>query len=249
MAKALDTSLRPLARPSDQDVVVQNAVGSTPVRPVARPAAPEGAIVTVAAVANPSVRPVARDSFQAERALFKKRKKKRGSVCGSRDIRGEEVGRVSGKLKGCGLKDAVRITEIADVKLSRPAIMDCTTAQALNRWVDKSVHKAFRSHGRVVELRVAAHYACRTRNNRAGAKISEHGRGRAIDISAFTLSNGTVITVAQGWHAKDTRRAMQWAHREACGPFGTVLGPKADRYHQDHFHFDTARHRSGPYCR
>jgi len=38
-------------------------------------------------------------------------------------------------------------------------------------------------------------------------------------------------------------------HRAACGPFGTVLGPNADRFHQDHFHFDTARHRSGPYCR
>jgi hypothetical protein len=27
------------------------------------------------------------------------------------------------------------------------------------------------------------------------------------------------------------------------------LGPDADRYHQDHFHLDTASHRSGPYCR
>jgi len=28
-----------------------------------------------------------------------------------------------------------------------------------------------------------------------------------------------------------------------------VLGPEAARYHQDHFHFDTARYRSGSYCR
>ena len=41
----------------------------------------------------------------------------------------------------------------------------------------------------------------------------------------------------------------------ACGtaavvtPVGTVLGPESDRFHQDHFHFDTARQRNGPFCR
>jgi hypothetical protein len=38
-------------------------------------------------------------------------------------------------------------------------------------------------------------------------------------------------------------------HKAACGPFGTVLGPNSNRFHQDHFHFDTARYRSGSYCR
>ena len=42
---------------------------------------------------------------------------------------------------------------------------------------------------------------------------------------------------------------LQRMHRGACGPFGTVLGPDADRYHKGHFHFDTARRRSGPICR
>ncbi|MDX5403468.1 MAG: extensin family protein, partial [Rhodobacterales bacterium] len=25
--------------------------------------------------------------------------------------------------------------------------------------------------------------------------------------------------------------------------------PESDRFHRDHFHFDTARHRNGPFCR
>ncbi|MEM9755898.1 MAG: extensin family protein, partial [Pseudomonadota bacterium] len=25
--------------------------------------------------------------------------------------------------------------------------------------------------------------------------------------------------------------------------------PESDRFHQDHFHFDVADYRSGPYCR
>jgi hypothetical protein len=28
-----------------------------------------------------------------------------------------------------------------------------------------------------------------------------------------------------------------------------VLGPNANSFHRDHFHFDTARYRSGSYCR
>jgi hypothetical protein len=38
-------------------------------------------------------------------------------------------------------------------------------------------------------------------------------------------------------------------HKSACGPFGTVLGPDADKYHKDHFHFDVAKHGNGAYCR
>ncbi|MFC3117580.1 extensin family protein [Jhaorihella thermophila] len=58
------------------------------------------------------------------------------------------------------------------------------------------------------------------------------------------------MTVAKGWKSSHrTRKMLQRAWKTACGPFGTVLGPNADRYHRDHFHLDTARYRSGPYCR
>ena len=60
---------------------------------------------------------------------------------------------------------------------------------------------------------------------------------------------GTVVSVLQGWKSSRWSKAMRRVHKSACGPFGTVLGPKADRYHQDHFHMDTARYRSGSYCR
>ncbi|MEM6341348.1 MAG: extensin family protein, partial [Pseudomonadota bacterium] len=73
--------------------------------------------------------------------------------------------------------------------------------------------------------------------------------GRAIDISAFYLRDGTEVSVLTGWNARSTSRAMRQMHRAACGPFGTVLGPESDRFHRDHFHFDTAQHRGGAYCR
>ena len=46
------------------------------------------------------------------------------------------------------------------------------------------------------------------------------------------------------------RQMLRNLHRAACGPFGTVLGPNANAAHRDHYHFDTARYRSGTaYCR
>lgn len=103
--------------------------------------------------------------------------------------------------------------------------------------------------GGVAELRVAAHYICRPINNRPGASISEHGKGRAIDIAAIALRDGSTITVLEGWDDRSDGPVLKAVHAGACGPFATVLGPEADRAHRTHFHFDTARGRRQPYCR
>ena len=51
------------------------------------------------------------------------------------------------------------------------------------------------------------------------------------------------------WRSGEYGKIIKAMHTSACGPFGTVLGPNADRYHQNHLHLDTARYRSGSYCR
>ncbi len=225
-------------------------------RPLERPASPQ----VLAALARPSgtlsiapemtPRPSMRSPEFTQNILFGRAKKRRGSVCGDIEIQGTEVGNFPDQTKGCGITDAVRVTSVAGVTLSQSALMTCGTAKALRKWVEKDVEKAFGRGNRVVSLRVAAHYACRPRNNQAGAKISEHGRGRAIDISAFTLADGTTVTVLNGWpDRRRTGKTLRRIWKAACGPFRTVLGPEADRYHRDHFHLDTANHRSGRYCR
>lgn len=173
-----------------------------------------------------------------------------GAVCGDPDIQGDVIGRVTSQVQGCGIEEAVGVRSVAGIALSPRATMDCRTAQALKTWVKQSAIPAFSGQGGGLNaLRVAAHYACRTRNNRPGGRVSEHGKGRAIDISEFRLRDGTSVSVLTGWSAPGTRDAMRKAHSGACGPFGTVLGPDADRFHQDHFHFDTARYRNDGYCR
>ena len=167
-----------------------------------------------------------------------------GAVCGSPAIVGEPLAAIPGRLGGCGVARPVRVRSVGGVRLSTPATMDCGTARALASWVEGSVRPAVGARGGGLEgLQVAAHYICRTRNNRPGAKISEHGRGRAIDISALMLADGSRITVLRGWRRRGAGAILRAIHAGACGPFGTVLGPDGDRHHQDHFHLDTTPRR------
>ena len=246
----------PVSAPTDEPIVASMAVVALPaLRPPLRPVseqeqAAENRPASLAFLGPiVSVRPYARPDSVVEQALFGRRKKRKGSVCGVLDIQGEKAGNIPGKLNGCGVTDAVRVRSVSGVMLSTPATMNCTTAQALNTWVERGVKPAFRRRGPVVEMHVAAGYACRTRNNKRGARISEHGKGKAIDISSFTMSDGEVITVAKSWGQGTAGKLLHKVWRSACGPFGTVLGPTADRYHRDHFHLDTASYRSGPYCK
>lgn len=272
--------IQPVARPASvQDVQPEFAVFLTnapglkrsirpQIRPVAAKITPKRVQVvqvTSAVLLRRSLRPIVRPENLRRKntvvaAGFGKatstpkssriKKTKKGSICGSRTIRGQTMSPIAGRLKGCGVSDPVRVTSIDGVMLSQAATMDCTTANALETWVKKGVKPVVgRLGGGVSSLQVVAHYSCRTRNSQPGAKISEHGKGHAIDISAINLKNGVSLTVLKGWRDPAQGKVLKAMHKSACGPFGTVLGPKSDKFHQDHFHLDTARYRSGSYCR
>lgn len=193
-----------------------------------------------------SIRPGLRPESIVEEAMARRRMVREGAVCGDLEIQGEEVGDVVGRIGACGIEDAVRLQSVSGLGFSQKPLMNCRTAKALKTWVNKGVKPAFGRKDKVVGLRVAAHYACRTRNNQPGGRISEHGKGNAIDISGFILESGKEISVLNDYTGKGP---MRQARRAACGPFGTVLGPGSDRFHRDHFHLDTAPYRRGPYCK
>jgi hypothetical protein len=161
---------------------------------------------------------------------------KKGSVCGDPDIRGEKLAPITSRVRGCGIENPVRVTAIDGIALSQSAVINCDTARAMKQWIYAGLRPAF-GRKEVASLRIAASYACRPRNNVGGAKISEHGRGNAIDISAIYLVNGQTIVVAEDWR-RAAGRPMRKAYRAACGVFATTLGPDSDRHHQDHLHFD-----------
>lgn len=264
IAGGIATSPRPRMRPQGEQPQMTAALPPQSValaavvpvlRPKPRPADLGRAAASVTAAAAPMPAPPAADRERRGGlfgGLFGRRERQEtarptpsgeGFVCGDPAIRGVELARIRSETRGCGVEAPVRVTMVDGVRLTTPATMDCPTAQALRTWVQRGVRPAF-GRQEVVELRVAASYICRTRNNRRGAPISEHGRGKAIDISGFILADGRELSVS-----RDYNRQMRQAHRAACGIFGTTLGPGSDGYHEDHLHFDTASHRNGPYCR
>jgi len=276
LAEAPQQSLRPVARQADAQVASppQASAESTARTPAEAAAAAEsGTYATPTPARNASaivpedlgVRQQAEPKRRGLLGIFRPRertnrvektaraveaRRRQNMVCGDPKLQGIAIGRVAAETGGCGIDQAVRLQSVAGIGLTTHAVMDCTTAMSLKAWVESAVKPVIGSRGGgVKDLQVAAHYACRSRNNQKGAKISEHGRGRAIDISGFRLNDGTTIDVLTGWNSRQDGKALRSMHRLACGPFGTVLGPNSDRFHANHFHLDTARYRSGSYCR
>lgn len=250
---------RPKARPATLDAALGSPdsgerPGDIPAF-VPEPAAREIALRVAFAARSPlaiplSLRPSPRSRAIVEKALAIRRERARGAVCGDPDLQGSVVGAVPGRISGCGIDEAIKLRSVSGLKLSTRATIDCPTARALKTWVERSVKPAVGTTGGGVSgLRVAASYACRSRNNQPGAKISEHAKGRAIDIAAIRLNDGSEISVLGDWGSGSEGRILRRLHSGACGPFGTVLGPDSDAFHKDHFHFDTARYRAGSYCR
>jgi hypothetical protein len=230
----LASSLRPKARPEAVATKIAALKKTGVAAGLDLSSNPADEEVDLAAVAPPTAR--------------ERRKKKReaasmqGAVCGVAAIKGQEIAPIGSRVKGCGVEDPVAITSLSGVRLSQTATVDCSIAKALNQWVDEVAQPAF--DGKLVEMQVAAHYICRTRNNIKGAKLSEHSKGRAIDISAFVLSSGKALTVEDNFD-----RLLSRIYKSACPYFRTTLGPGSDGYHENHFHFDTSERSGGSYCR
>jgi hypothetical protein len=248
--EAMPTPVAAIAEP----VVAEPAV-SRSLRPKARPKALTERLAGLKAGAGEAgldlaSAPAAEPEVAAAPPLTRKEKRKKareaasmaGAVCGVPAIKGEPLAPITSKVDACGVAEPVRLTSVSGVRLSQAATVDCSIAKSLNAWVDEVAQPAF--DGKLVQLQIAAHYSCRGRNNVKGAKVSEHGKGRAIDISAFVLSDGKVLTVKQNYN-----KLLRKIYKAGCGYFKTTLGPGSDGYHEDHFHFDTSARRGGAYCR
>ncbi len=129
------------------------------------------------------------------------------------------------------------------VVLKPAALLRCPMIPQVDRWVVNVIEPAARrAYGvSLAEITVLGSYSCRPINNVSGGYLSEHGRANALDISAFTLADGTRIRVKSGWRGDARQRAFLHAvHDGACAQFSTVLGPDYNALHRDHFHVDLA---------
>ncbi len=122
----------------------------------------------------------------------------------------------------------------------------CAVGAALILWQRDVLQPLARLHlGRTVRsIEHLGSYNCRL--IRGGNRPSEHSTGNAIDISAFILSDGRRVSLAEHWDAPDGRSAFLQAIRGgACGYFTTVLSPDYNQAHADHFHLDQAKRPGG----
>jgi peptidoglycan hydrolase-like protein with peptidoglycan-binding domain len=161
-----------------------------------------------------------------------------------------------------------------EIALDPPATVTCTLAKALSAWLNESVQPQAKAlfNSRVTTLHVGS-YTCRNRNGGADASLSEHALANAIDIADFILASGERVAVVDSWPSDnpplpapnpgrvstsmqrvsvrldDPERAfLKSVHDDACGIFGTVLGPGADEAHKSHLHLDMKERRGGSFC-
>ena len=73
-------------------------------------------------------------------------------------------------------------------------------------------------------------------------KVSEHGKGNAIDVTGFVLADRRKVVLTDVMEPTALREGLR---DSACRRFTTVLGPGSDRYHEHHIHLDVLARRSG----
>ena len=149
---------------------------------------------------------------------------------------------------GCGIEDPVQLVAVMTrehirVAITPPATMRCTMAEAIAHWVRDDIAPIAATLGAPLGgIANFDSYECRGRNRVAGALISEHGKGNALDVRALTLTSGKTYGLADIAVAKEVRERLK---ASACARFSTVLGPASDGFHEGHVHVDLAERHNG----
>ena len=150
----------------------------------------------------------------------------------------------------CGIAAPVSLEAIVvgdkRVALDPAAPIRCDLAATLARWIINDVDPALSAQGlRLERITNANAYSCRSRNHVFGAKLSEHGKGNAIDLDALIVSPARRITLT----SPEAAPFATLLKTSACARFATVLGPGSDGYHNGHIHVDLEDRRThGALC-
>lgn len=148
----------------------------------------------------------------------------------------------------CAAYDLVQLERItmpdrSVVTLNPAPTLRCAMAEAMAEWLRVDVGLATADLGaQLTAVNDVDSYDCRSRNRVVGAKLSEHGKGNAIDISSIKLKSGVVLTLTDRKVSRSFREQMRSL---ACSRFATVLGPGSDGYHEEHIHLDIAERSHG----
>lgn len=157
--------------------------------------------------------------------------------------------------QGCGIGNAVKVSATG-VAWNRPGVVSCGMARVLARYqTDVLQPLAQQRFGQPLKrIHHAGTYDCRVQRNNTtakaaslggsrGGRLSEHSKGTAIDLMAFELADGTMVSVKRDWREGGAKAAfLKDVARASCNTFNVVLTPNHDRFHQDHLHLDIGPH-------
>jgi Extensin-like protein C-terminus len=150
----------------------------------------------------------------------------------------------------CGMTRPLKVSALANgaIAVDKVLTIDCPMIPALEAWLKDIVEPDAQARfgQRVATINVFGAYSCRSVDNIAGAQLSEHAFGNAVDVAGFTLADGRAIDFVHDWKNTDSQEGafLREMHAGACQYFTTVLGPGADAFHYNHIHLDLARHGS-----
>lgn len=197
----------PPPRPKDLDAPAAPATNAAPARDLAKPATPSACLATFAERGGIALPPAPETAEGA-----------------------------------CAISEPVTFRVIAmpdgsKVELDSAVTVRCAFALEVVGWVrDDLPAIATRENTKLAALVGVGGHACRPRNGAAGAPISEHASGNALDLSGLRLESGRTISLSATDAA--TRLVRDAVQESACARFATVLGPGADSSHKDHLHLD-----------
>ena len=178
---------------------------------------------------------------QAEKACLASHKVRLGRYVALRERPVEGPGE-------CGLTQPLLVGALAgdQVQLDTVATLDCSMVAALDEWVEKTVEPVAQARfgQSVTAIDTMGSYSCRGMNGQAGAQISEHAFGNALDVGGFRLADGQRLTVVHDWtHGDEQAQAfLRDVQAGACETFTTVLAPGSNPFHYNHIHVDLAMH-------
>lgn len=148
----------------------------------------------------------------------------------------------------CGGEDMVELEAVLldkgkTIDIKPAPMLRCEMAEQLALWVrDDIAVRVAKSGLTLASVETYDDFSCRGRNRVFGAKLSEHGKGNAVDIRGITFTDKKSVLLTDKTFAKDVRTDLRVS---ACARFTTVLGPGSDGYHEEHVHVDLAQRRGG----
>jgi hypothetical protein len=162
-----------------------------------------------------------------------------------------------GSPGSCSIANPVKVTADSGTNWNRPGVMSCSMARVVDRFETQVVQAAAQRilGQRVAKLHHMGTYDCRTRRTETtvassgeggsrGGRLSEHGKGQAIDIGGFELADGTMISVKKDWRGAGKKSEfLQAVARASCEHFNVVLTPNHNKLHADHLHLDIGPHK------